>query len=234
LAQKNAHTALKRKLKIFSLLLIAVCSFTLSMVSQSDSTGIWTNDAWRESKEGIAYSKIEKKEAENIDLDIDEGWFDLDWNFDWLKSPYTKFIVIAIVIILLAAALVYFLSANVKGDKTVKTDLEFDLLQMEEAVLESDFDRFLRLALESNDYRVAVRILFLRLLQKLHESEWIVWKKNKTNQDFLNEVRSKENYIQFRDLTLAFEIVWYGDQKITKEQFDHLQNLFDLFQNKIK
>lgn len=204
------------------------------MVSQSDSTGIWTNDAWRESKEGIAYSKIEKKEAENIDLDIDEGWFDLDWNFDWLKSPYTKFIVIAIVIILLAAALVYFLSANVKGDKTVKTDLEFDLLQMEEAVLESDFDRFLRLALESNDYRVAVRILFLRLLQKLHESEWIVWKKNKTNQDFLNEVRSKENYIQFRDLTLAFEIVWYGDQKITKEQFDHLQNLFDLFQNKIK
>lgn len=203
------------------------------MFSQSDSTGIWTNQAWRESKEGIAYSKVEKKEVENIDLDIEEGWFDLDWNFNWLKTPYTKFFIIAIVIILLAAALVYFLSANVKGDKTVKTDLEFDLLQMEEAVLESDFDRFLRLALESNDYRIAMRILFLRLLQKLHEAEWIVWKKNKTNQDFLNEVRGRENYVQFRDLTLAFEIVWYGDQKITKQQFDQLQNLFDSFQNKI-
>jgi hypothetical protein len=138
------------------------------------------------------------------------------------------------VIILLAAALVYFLSANVKVDKSVKTDLEFDLFQMEEAVLESDFDRFLRLALEGNDYRVAVRILFLRLLQKLHESEWIIWKKNKTNQDFLNEVRNRENYIQFRDLTLAFEIVWYGDQKITKEQFDQLEYLFNSFQNNLK
>lgn len=225
---------MKRKLKIFSLLLIGMCSFTLSLLSQSDSTGIWTNEAWRESKEGIAYSKIEKKEVEDLDIDIDEGWFDLDWNFDWLKSPYTKFIIIAIVIILLAAALVYFLSANVKGDKSVKTDLEFDLLQMEEAVLESDFDRFLRLALEGNDYRVAVRILFLRLLQKLHESEWIIWKKNKTNQDFLNEVRNRENYIQFRDLTLAFEIVWYGDQKITKEQFDQLEYLFNSFQNNLK
>ena len=211
-----------------------MCSFTPSLLSQSDSTGIWTNEAWRESKEGIAYSKIEKKEVEDLDIDIDEGWFDLDWNFDWLQSPYTKFIIIAVVIILLAAALVYFLSANVKGDKSVKTDLEFDLLHMEEAVLESDFDRFLRLALEGNDYRVAVRILFLRLLQKLHESEWIIWKKNKTNQDFLNEVRNRENYIQFRDLTLAFEIVWYGDQKITKEQFDQLEYLFNSFQNNLK
>jgi hypothetical protein len=225
---------LKRKLKIFSLLLIWVCLTITPLFSQPDSTGLWTNEAWRESKDGIAYSKIETKEVDNVDLDIDEGWFDLDWNFSWLKSPYTKFIVIAIVIILLSAALVYFLSGNIKGDKTVKTDLEFDLLQMEEAVLESDFDRFLRLALESNDYRIAVRILFLRLLQRLHEAEWIVWKKNKTNQDFLNEVRGRENYVQFRDLTLAFEIVWYGDQKITKQQFDQLQNLFDSFQNNIK
>ena len=228
------HTALKRKLKIFYLLWLWVLLFAPALSSQPDSTGLWTNEAWKESKEGIAYSKVEKKDAEELDLDIDEGWFDLDWNLSWLRSPYTKFVIIAIVIVLLASAIVYFLGGNVKGDKSVKTDLDFDLLKMEEDVLESDFDRFLRLALEGNDYRVAVRILFLRLLQKLHEAEWIIWKKNKTNQDFLNEVRRRENYIQFRDLTLAFEIVWYGDQKITKEQFDQLQDLFNSFQNNLK
>jgi hypothetical protein len=212
-----------------------VISFITAIASkaQGDTTQVWTNQTWLEAKEDIEYIKKEKKKAE---LEFDEIEFaqgDAFWSFDWLDNPAVKFIVIGLVIILLIVALIYLLRGSSISDKKVTSDLDFQLAKLEEEVLESDFDKYLRLALEKEDYRIAVRILFLQLLQKMHENSLIFWKKDKTNQDFLNETRQKPNYVHFRDLTLAFEIVWYGDQKITKEQFNQLQLQFNSFKSKI-
>ncbi len=206
---------------------------TLVSAAQSDSSRVWTNQTWLETKEDIEYIKKEKKKVE---LEFDEIEFAQDnsfWSFDWLDRPAAKFFIITLVIILLIIALIYLLKGSHVSDKKITADLDFQLARLEEEVLESDFDKYLKLALEKEDYRVAVRILFLQLLQKMHESSWILWKKDKTNQDFLNETRQKPNYTHFRDLTLVFEIVWYGDQKITKEQFGQLQSQFNLFKNKL-
>jgi hypothetical protein len=217
--------------KYYWLLTVTVFSHLISYAA-TDSTKVWTNDTWREAKEGIEY--IEKaKEEPQIDLD-DIDVDTPDWNFNWLNNEMIKFLIILVVIILLAAALIYLLSGPSRKDKKVKTDLTFELAKLEEEVLESDFDKYLALALSKEDYRSAVRILFLHLLQSLHENNWIIWKKDKTNQDFLNETRHRPNYIQFRDLTLAFEIVWYGDQNINKEQYYQLQEIFNSFRNQIK
>ncbi len=217
--------------KYYWLLVVAVFSHFISYAS-TDSTKVWTNESWREAKEGIQYIEKAKKETnfelDNVDVDTP------DWDFSWLHSETVKFFIITIVIILLAGALIYLLTGPSRRDKKVKEDLDFELAKLEEEVLESDFDKYLAMALAKEDYRAAVRILFLHLLQALHENSWIVWKKDKTNQDFLNETRQRPNYIQFRDLTLAFEIVWYGDQNISKEKYYQLQDIFNSFRNQLK
>jgi hypothetical protein len=99
----------------------------------------------------------------------------------------------------------------------------------EENFIETDLEKLLRIALESNDYRSAVRILYLSTIQQLNSTGLILWKKDKTNKDFLREMRKHSNYKTFRDITLAYEIVWYGDRQIELQQFTSLKNIVDNF-----
>jgi hypothetical protein len=74
-----------------------------------------------------------------------------------------------------------------------------------------------------------VRILYLSTIQQLNSTGLILWKKDKTNKDFLREMRKHSNYKTFRDITLAYEIVWYGDRQIELQQFTSLKNIVDNF-----
>lgn len=221
---------MKHDLKYIMLLLGLLLGPLLSFGNASpDSTEIWSNEAWQSAKSGIEYQPKEKEKEEKKDeFEFEE--FDSnkwEWDFNWLKSPETKTIVIIVAIIGLAFMLAYLLKKTGNDqDKKVNIPLQFTLEQLEEDVPESDFDKFLKKCIEQEDYKTAVRVLYLILLQQLHANEWIIWKKNKTNREFLNEIRGKSQYKTIRDLTLAFEIVWYGEQQVSRSQFDLLAKAF--------
>ncbi len=235
LESKNALTALKKNFnKILICFLVAIFS-AMTLAAQTDSTvykkigteKTWNESEWEKAKDGIKYVNKDKPEKEE-EFDLPNVDFEPP-SFDWINKPLTKVIVVVILIALLAFTL-YKLFAG-SSDKKVKDvkNLGYSLEYLEDNIEESDFDRFLRMALENNDYRSGVRILFLRSLQGLHLKELIRWKKDKTNNDFLNEMRPHSSYKQFRNLTLAFEIVWYGDTAITEEQFTFIQREFNSF-----
>lgn len=220
--------------KILICLMVALF-YAMIAPAQSDSViakkpaieKTWNESEWEAAKDGIKYvNKDEpekKEESEMPDIDFKPP------SFDWINKPMVKVIVVVMLIALLAFTLYkLFAGASDRKVKDVK-NLGYALEHIEDNIEESDFDRFLRMALESSDYRSAVRILFLKTLQGLHLKELIRWKKDKTNNDFLNEMRPHHSYKQFRNLTLAFEIVWYGDTAITEEQFKFLQKEFSSF-----
>lgn len=76
----------------------------------------------------------------------------------------------------------------------------------------SELDRALQEYLKAKEYRKAVRILFLYVLKQLGEKELIVWKKEKTNHHYYNELISKGLSEHFGRIATVYEWVWYGER----------------------
>jgi len=102
----------------------------------------------------------------------------------------------------------------------------------EENIEDMDLVSELDKALSTGDYRQAVRIRFLNVLQSLSINDLIKWKPEKTNRDYTRELRGQKFFTQFRDLAKVFELVWYGNTTISKAEYDDIAVIFDGFQLK--
>jgi hypothetical protein len=220
---------------IFALLTLqGNISYAQENQSTSQEDKVWTDEQWNKAIEGIEYvpeQKEEEEKQEKNEFRIPEN--SVAWNGDWLKSPKTKVVVILITLALLIFTLIKLLGKTGNTNAKVFSDNISIQELTEENFIETDLEKLLRIALESNDYRSAVRILYLSTIQQLNTSGLILWKKDKTNKDFLREMRKHSDYKTFRDITLAYEIVWYGDRQIELQQFTSLKNIVDNFLQKI-
>lgn len=124
----------------------------------------------------------------------------------WLKYIWLILIIglIAVLVILLFP---YFRNKAIHSE----VDLVFDL-QPESAVafMSLDIEKMLELALKRKDYVAACRYIYLKTLQDMMHKNVIVYRKDKTNMDYLGELKSSKIEDPFRLLTVCFESVWYG------------------------
>jgi hypothetical protein len=194
---------------------------------------VWSDEEWNKAIDGIEYVPKEKEEEKKEENEFKIPENSVSWDGAWLKSPTTKVIVILITLALLIFTLIKLLGKTGNANPKVFTDNISIQELTEENFIETDLEKLLRIALESNDYRSAVRILYLSTIQQLNISGLILWKKDKTNKDFLREMRKHSDYKTFRDITLAYEIVWYGDRQIELQQFTSLKNIVDNYLQKI-
>jgi hypothetical protein len=207
---------------------------------------VWTQEEINEAREGIKYEgtpeTIEKqqkppasntKESEPTQIEEPPSPF---WQSvsRFFSSAAGKMIVFVIIISLLIYAIYSFIQRNKRVTNLKVVSLgEQELQDLENNLVETDIDKFLRLALESKNYKLAVRLLYLGVLQNLHEAELIIWKKEKTNRDYLSEMRQHRAYSELRELTLAFDIVWYGDTEIPESTYHQLSQAFKSFNDVI-
>ena len=117
--------------------------------------------------------------------------------------------------------------------KISKADLPDHSAPVED-IKELEIDRLLREALASGNYRLVIRIYFLGLLQKLDEDGFIVWKKDKTNRDYLSELFQKAHYLEVKSLTVAYEQVWYGDHNLPVQTYEQIISSFKAIDQKLK
>lgn len=91
----------------------------------------------------------------------------------------------------------------------------------EDTIYGVDFPGGIAGALSRQDYREAVRLLYLQTLKQLSDAERIDWQLYKTPTQYLNEVRLPA----FRQLTNHFLRVRYGNFEATEELFRTMQAL---------
>ena len=96
----------------------------------------------------------------------------------------------------------------------------------EEDINGIDFEKIISEAVENENYRKAVRFLYIKFLKILSDTEQIEWKKEKTNKDYKQEMKSSKFFFEFSKLTNVYEYVWYGEFTI-KQAFFH--TVFDDF-----
>lgn len=97
-------------------------------------------------------------------------------------------------------------------------------------IFEIDFDSAIAKSIQLQDYRLATRYLFLRLLKGLANKNIIEYAPDKTNFDYLFALSGTTVYTDFAAAVKNYEYVWYGDFTITNQQFLSVQTQFNKLQ----
>lgn len=152
--------------------------------------------------------------------------FDNPW-----ASVVIRFIFFAIFGIVLIALINQILGGNMSAAFSRTTSGRSVGLNITESNLSKiDYDKLLQEALSANNYHDAVRILYLKALQQLNETELIILKADKTNHDYLRELGTHPSKSTFSRLTNYYEYIEYGDFKIEKPGFENVQKIYRKFQ----
>jgi hypothetical protein len=141
-----------------------------------------------------------------------------------------------VIIIGVIVALIYFVLKNISIDLKIRKEnlAGIDITAPVENIEDLDTQALLAKALQDGNLKLAVRLYYLRLLQKLNENGIIHWKKDKTNRDYLSEIFSRDyHYEEVKKLTLAYELVWYGDHTLSAESFQGIIQSFETVHQKI-
>ncbi len=112
--------------------------------------------------------------------------------------------------------------------------LTLDYENLKEDIHAINFEQELEMAAEQGNYRLGVRLLYLRTLKQLTDRHLIDWKPDKTNQQYAYEVANQPFATNFNALTRDFDYVWYGDFPVDKAQFETLQADFGQFSRSIQ
>lgn len=97
-----------------------------------------------------------------------------------------------------------------------------------------NFDDELEKALAQNNFRLAVRLLYLHCLKQLSDLQLIDWQIDKTNSAYVNELADPSHKQTFSLITRQFEYVWYGNFSIDKQAFISISNIFQGFKQKLQ
>lgn len=153
-------------------------------------------------------------------------------------SPTWRLIIKWVLFGLLIAALLFLvlsvLNINPFIKKTDTNKINIGLDELEENLDTAAIDPHLYEAIKSKNYKLAIRLYYLMIIQKLALKEKIIWKKYKTNKHYLNELKNKEEYSTVKALTLTYEKCWFGEEDVTEITYDVIQKDFVNFLQNIK
>jgi len=133
---------------------------------------------------------------------------------------------------LMIIALILIIRGLIKADRRgllfgkINTN-EIKMIESEEDISQINFDELIAAAAERKDYKLAVRYLFLKSLKLLSEKELIELRNNKTNYQYLSEIKNNRISSAFQIATSRFEWIWYGDFPVDDNVMKSSQNDFN-------
>lgn len=183
----------------------------------------------------------EVKESDPIDLpDIDAPEVDApDIDLPNVEAPTVSpnfwKVLLIVILSLLLIFIIYLILKNRKPiDKKLKmppSDLEWN----PEVITKTELELRLEKALSEKNYREGVRIYFTFILKELIRKNWIFWKNEKTNYDYILEMMGKPSINEFRESVRIYDLVWYGEYEINEAVFKQIEpKLNNYYQNLAK
>jgi len=163
------------------------------------------------------------------------------WNklFGWMRRvPYSGTIVKYLLIAIAITLILWVISKSIGIDpvglwrgEAKKIDVPYS--ESLENIHEINFDSEIENAISQSNYRLAVRLLYLRCLKQLSDTQLIQWQINKTNNTYIDELTNPEQKQTFKQITHQFEYVWYGNFAIDKQAFGNIDVLFQNFKKQL-
>ncbi len=95
------------------------------------------------------------------------------------------------------------------GKSSDKKIINYD--EIEKNLQLVDFEKLIKEALKSGENRLAIRYHYLWLLKKMAAKEIIEWDVEKTNSDYLYEIKNVKLKEDFAYLSYLYNNIWYGE-----------------------
>ncbi|NIF05313.1 DUF4129 domain-containing protein [Chryseobacterium sp. Tr-659] len=151
------------------------------------------------------------------------------------KSGEVTAVLIRLFAIILVGFLLYFIIKYILGKegnfifgkKNKKLDINVE--ELHENIHEINFPESIAQFEHAGDYRSAVRYQFLFILKKLSDKKLISWNPEKTNKDYVAELKVPNLKKDFSDLSYIFEYVWYGEFSIEEQSYQKFKNQYQSF-----
>ncbi len=188
--------------------------------SNQDKDGLLDQQKWKELTKDVSYQpedKPEKKErqapVENEGVSFNEG---------------TKYVLIVVVLLSIGFFVYKFLPGEWIGLKPKNKEKGYRTYNADPEGYEEirDLPARLQEALNHSNYPLALRIYYLMIMKGLVKKGLIRWEKDKTNSEYLDEMKDHHQFDQFRKATRTFEKVWYGTLEVDYHQFKEYEAVF--------
>ncbi len=99
----------------------------------------------------------------------------------------------------------------------------------EDEMLEANMDEQINKAIDNQEYRLAIRYMYLKTLQLLNEKNRIKYNAQSTNRDYIRQMQQHSGAKEFSMLTGVYEYVWYGEYEPNARQFESIKSNFNKF-----
>lgn len=233
---------------LFFVILLSGYSYSNSLIKpilltqNQDSIEIFNQEKLESLKSDDSYDYSVEKNSTSWWTDFKE-WLNAQWqklfgddydpNSIWFKFlEILPYIVIAFAFVLL----VWFLARSNPGSQVMRQHNKSKVIlsEEEELLMKRDLERLAEEAISQQELRQAIRYFYLHCIKRLDMKRIIRYSNEKTNYEYLKEIKFDEISKTFRSLTLSYEQIWYGhlvfDEvyfKKFKQQYQNFHNLLD-------
>ena len=118
-----------------------------------------------------------------------------------------------------------------RKNKALQTTGEDELIT--EDIFAINYQKEIDKAEANANYRLAIRLMFLRLLKVMAEKNIIQYKQDRTNLDYLLQLHPTVYYNNFFRITRNYEYSWYGKFEVAEKAYKVIRNDFDQFDRQL-
>ncbi|WKN33148.1 DUF4129 domain-containing protein [Porifericola rhodea] len=147
------------------------------------------------------------------------GEVNINFPIDWLLYIFCAFMIIFAVLKLSGVSI-----SGLFQRKTKAAQIEIDNLS-EQNIHDINFEAEISEATQKQDFRLAIRLLYIYTLKKLSDQDVINWHPGKTNADYQSEINADSLSSEFRSLSIYYEYAWYGEFPVDATLYQKVQQL---------
>lgn len=248
-------TNLLKKYWLFAFLLLA--NLTISFAQNSVTVDVLKNNSNR-APAVVQYDSSIVTQRSFKKSDIDRFLKDDDFLYDrtpppasnlweiikqWLARWFSKASGVkgfgkfweVVIYIIIGGTLIYInrelAKSTIKG-LFYKSKKEIAFKSGDENIHEMDLENLIEKSYREKNYALAVRYLYLQLLKDMNSRGIITWRIDKTGEDYIREIKEPVLKTGFKDLTILFEYVWYGEFPVDEDVFKSIRARFTDFKKK--
>lgn len=167
----------------------------------------------------------------------------LEWLYDLFERLFNSSsrenteAIVEIILKVLAAALIIFViylivkaimngeGSWVFGKSSDKKVINYE--EIERNIHLVDFEKLIKETLKNGENRLAIRYYYLWLLKIMSAKQLIEWDVEKTNSDYLYEIKNTATKSQFEYVSYLYNYIWYGEFELDEVTFVKAKKAFD-------
>jgi hypothetical protein len=180
--------------------------------------------------EAYWYANLEpkkKKKAEAQQEEREKGLLDASW--------FRNLLWIIILCSFIGVVIWYLASSNIRlfhrdSKKIMEEEKEEEL---SDDIFAINYEREIQKAADAKNYRLAIRLWYLKTLKELSDRNIIDYRHEKTDSEYVNSLYGTRYYRDFFRLTRNFEYTWYGQFHLSAEAYDLMRADFTAFKNSL-